>query len=336
MRICLTGGAGYIGVHILLKLIGSNHKVMVLDNFSRSVKATLDKVVSIADKDFIVHEIDLCDNDKTASLLAEFRPEVVLHCAGLKSVSESVAKPTLYYTNNIFSTLSLLKAMDDCDCKKIIFSSSATVYGTPEYLPCDETHPIKPITPYGHTKAMIEQVLLDWANAMPNRTAVVLRYFNPVGAHRSGKFGEIPHGLPNNLMPLIGRVALGYAEKLSIFGDDYETHDGTGVRDYIHVEDVADAHLAAVRYSKDEIGWESFNLGTGKGFSVLEIVKAFEFASKRKIEYQVKDRRTGDIGESFADVTKALQKLNFQARFDLNEMCEDSWRWFRANRDGIS
>ena len=327
MRVCLTGGAGYIGSHILVGLLHDGHNVLVVDNFANSAPASLQTVRHLTGRSFDVLEDDICNTAALSHALITFRPDIVIHCAGLKAVGESQEQPLRYYRTNVEGSISLLEAMDQAGCQRIIFSSSATVYGTPHYLPYDEAHPVTPVNVYGRSKAMIEDIITDWAATDPARTAALLRYFNPVGAHESGEIGEDPRGIPNNLVPYIADVATGTRLELSVFGDDYETRDGTGVRDYIHVTDLADGHVAAMAFLDNHQGVETFNLGTGEGSSVLEVVAAFRRASNRSIPYAIKPRREGDIAEFFANPGKANNLLGWRADRTLDAMCADVWRW---------
>ena len=335
MRVCLTGGAGFIGSHILAELLAERHEVLVIDNFANSSPESLRRVRKITDASFDILEEDICNSRPVAAALKTFRPDCVIHCAGLKAVGESQEKPLLYHRVNVGGAMSLLEAMDAAYCSQIIFSSSATVYGTPEYLPYDEVHPVAPANVYGRTKVAVENMIADWAEAGPSRAAVNLRYFNPVGAHPSGEIGEDPMGIPNNLVPFIADVACGIRPSLSVFGDDYKTRDGTGVRDYIHIVDLAAGHLAAMRYVSRNPGVEVFNLGTGDGSSVLEVVFAFASASGRDIPYEMKPRREGDIDEFYADSAKAERMLGWRAELTLADMCGDVWRWRSKNPDGF-
>ena len=327
MRVCLTGGAGYIGSHILVPLLHDGHDVLVVDNFANSAPASLQTVRHLTGRSFEVLEDDICNAAALSHALVTFRPDIVIHCAGLKAVGESQEQPLRYYRTNVEGSISLLEAMDQAGCQRIIFSSSATVYGTPHYLPYDEAHPVTPVNVYGRTKAMIEDIITDWAATDPARAAALLRYFNPVGAHESGEIGEDPKGIPNNLVPYIADVATGTRPELSVFGDNYETRDGTGVRDYIHITDLADGHVAAMTFLEDHRGVETFNLGTGEGSSVLEVVAAFRRASNRSIPYAIKPRREGDIAEFFANPGKANNLLGWRADRTLDAMCADVWRW---------
>ena len=327
MRVCLTGGAGYIGSHILVELLTGRHDVLVVDNFENSSPKCLRHVEELTGASVDILTEDICNLDAISGALSAFRPEIVIHCAGLKAVGESQEQPLRYYRTNVQGSISLLKAMDRAACQRIIFSSSATVYGIPHYLPYDEAHPVAPVNVYGRTKAMIETIITDWAAAGSGRAAALLRYFNPVGAHESGELGEHPKGIPNNLVPYIADVAAGVRPSLSIFGDDYDTHDGTGVRDYLHVTDLAVGHVAAMAYLDGHQGVELFNLGTGRGFSVLEVVGAFRRASNQPVPTEIKPRREGDIAEFFANPAKANELLDWKAARTLDAMCADVWRW---------
>ena len=327
MRVCLTGGAGYIGSHILVGLLDDDHDVLVVDNFANSSPRCLRNVRQLAGRSFELLEEDICNQPAMSAALSTFKPDIVIHCAGLKAVAESQAQPLRYYRTNVEGSISLLEALDQSGCQRIIFSSSATVYGTPHYLPYDEAHPVAPVNVYGRTKAMIEDIITDWAATDPARAAALLRYFNPVGAHDSGEIGEDPKGIPSNLVPYIADVATGTRAALSVFGDDYDTRDGTGVRDYIHITDLADGHIAAMAYLDGHQGVEVFNLGTGEGHSVLEVVAAFRRASNQSVPYEIEPRRQGDIAEFFANPAKANELLGWQAARTLDAMCADVWRW---------
>lgn len=334
MRILVTGGAGYVGAHTLLGLLAGNHDVCIVDNFSNSTPESLKRVSQLSNRQFEVVELDIREESSLEAIIGKFKPESVMHFAGLKAVGESNTLPLKYYDHNIQGTLSLLKAMDAANCHGIVFSSSATVYGHPQYLPFDEEHPCAPINPYGRTKYFVEEILKDWAMANEKSGAVLLRYFNPVGAHSSGLIGEDPTGMPNNLMPFIAQVAVGARPYLKVFGDDYDTCDGTGLRDYIHVSDLAQAHIAAIDYVAEHPGVEAINIGTGKGATVLEMVKAFEQASGRDIPYEIVARRPGDIDASIADPAKAHKLLGWKAKKTLDDMCESSWKWQSQNPSG--
>ena len=327
MRICLTGGAGYIGSHILVGLLEDGHGVLVVDNFANSSPTCLQHIRQLTGKSFEFLEEDICNQPAISAAFSTFRPDIVIHCAGLKAVGESQEQPLRYYRTNVEGSISLLEAMDQAGCQRIIFSSSATVYGTPRYLPYDEAHPVAPANVYGRTKAMIEDIITDWAATDLARSAALLRYFNPVGAHESGEIGEDPKGIPNNLVPYIADVATGMRAELSVFGNDYDTRDGTGIRDYIHITDLADGHIAAMAFLEGHQGVETFNLGTGEGSSVLEVVTAFRRASNRPVPYEIKPRRDGDIAEFFANPLKANTRLGWRADRTLDNMCADVWRW---------
>lgn len=333
-NILVTGGAGYIGSHTCVELLIAGFNVVVVDNLINSKKESLNRVKKITGKTLAFHEIDLLDQDALNKVLNEISIDAVIHFAGLKAVGESVELPLQYYHNNLTGTLNLCRAMKAHHVKKIVFSSSATVYGDPEKVPIKEDFPVSPTNPYGRSKLMIEQILQDLVFSDEEWNIVLLRYFNPVGAHSSGIIGEDPNGLPNNLFPFITQVAVGKRPELSVFGNDYPTPDGTGVRDYIHVVDLAQAHLKALDRLKLNSGVEIFNVGTGKGYSVLEIVKAFETASGKKVPYKIVDRRPGDIATCYADPTPAKSQLEWDAKFDINDMCADAWRWQRNNPNG--
>ena len=335
MNVLLAGGAGYIGSHTCVELLEAGHSVVVADNYSNSCPEAIRRVEEITGKSVKLYEADVCDSEVVDRIFSENRIDAVIHFAGLKAVGESVAKPVMYYRNNIDSTLTLLECMKKHGIKRFIFSSSATVYGTPKEVPLVETMPTgSPTNPYGWTKLMMEQILTDTANADPEMSIVILRYFNPIGAHKSGRIGEDPNGIPNNLMPYITQVAAGRLEQLGVFGDDYPTRDGTGVRDYIHVVDLAKGHVKAIEYSENHPGTEIVNLGTGTGYSVLDIVKTFERVNGVKIPYVIKPRRPGDIAECFANAEKAEKVLGWKAQLGLDEMCFDSWNWQSQNRNG--
>lgn len=334
MRVLVTGGAGYIGSHTLLELMAQGHEVCVLDNYSNATPEVLNRVRALSNG--LVHDYigDVRDAAKLDEVMQDFQPEAVIHFAGLKAVGESQEKPLLYYDVNVSGTLALLHAMDRADCKRLIFSSSATVYGEPVYLPYDEAHPTNPTSVYGKTKLMAEQILMDWAAADPARAAVLLRYFNPVGAHASAQIGEDPKDIPNNLMPFIAQVAVGKRKALQIFGDDYDTPDGTGLRDYIHVVDLARAHVAAIAYAEQATGARPFNIGTGQSYSVRDMVAAFERACGAPIKTQQVGRREGDIAAMQADASRANAELGWKATHDLDDMTSSTWAWQSANPDG--
>jgi UDP-glucose 4-epimerase len=335
-RILVTGGAGYIGSHTVLELLEAGYDVTVVDNLSNSSEESLKRVQEITGKQVDFVKADLCDPAAVEDLFGEQNFDAVIHFAGLKAVGESVSKPLLYYRNNIDSTLVLCEVMQKHGVKKLVFSSSATVYGTPEELPLKETSRVGVgvTNPYGQTKFMIEQMLRDLAVADPSWQITVLRYFNPIGAHASGKIGEDPNGIPNNLLPFVAQVAVGKRDMVQVFGDDYDTPDGTGVRDYIHVVDLAKGHLAALEHLHD--GVETYNLGTGTGVSVLEVIKAFGEAAGKEIPYKVVERRPGDVASNYADCTKAARQLGWKAEKTLADACADSWRWQSGNPNGYS
>lgn len=333
MKVLITGGAGYIGSHTAVALLDKGHDVVVIDNLSNSSRESLNRVEEITGKKLVFHEADVRDRAALDGIFGVGDIDAVIHFAGLKAVGESVEKPLEYYKNNIDSTLVLLEAMQAHGVNRLVFSSSATVYGDP-ISPCSEDVEAGTglTNPYGRTKYFIEEILRDVSKSDESLEVTVLRYFNPIGAHPSGKIGEDPSGIPNNLMPYIAQVATGQREELSVFGDDYDTKDGTGVRDYIHVDDLAAGHVAALDNSKP--GFEVYNLGTGIGVSVLDLVKAFEEASGQKIPYKVVDRRAGDVAESYASVDKAANGLNWRTTRSLEEACADSWRWQSNNPKG--
>lgn len=335
MNVLLAGGAGYIGTHTCVELINAGHDVVIADNYSNSCPMAVQRVEEITGRKIPLYEADVCDSAEVDKIFSENKIDAVIHFAGLKAVGESCAKPVEYYRNNIDSTLTLLEAMKKHKVNNFIFSSSATVYGTPKVVPLVETMPTgSPTNPYGWTKLMMEQILSDTAKANPEMSIVLLRYFNPIGAHESGRIGEDPNGIPNNLMPYITQVAAGRLARLGVFGNDYPTHDGTGVRDYIHVVDLAKGHVKALEYSADHKGTEIFNLGTGTGYSVLDIVNAFIKVNNIDIPYDIKPRRPGDIAECYADASKAENVLGWKAEKNLEDMCRDSWHWQSQNVNG--
>ena len=337
MTILVTGGAGYIGSHTCIELLQAGYQVVVLDNLCNSCEKSLERVEEITGQKVTFYKADLLDREAVDAVFKAEKIDAVIHFAGLKAVGESVAKPLEYYHNNITGTLLLCDVMREHGVKNIIFSSSATVYGNPAFIPITEECPKGVITnPYGHTKSMLEQMLSDLHKADSEWNVILLRYFNPIGAHKSGKIGEDPKGIPNNLVPYIAQVAVGKLERLGVFGNDYDTHDGTGVRDYIHVVDLADGHVKALNKIKENCGVKIYNLGTGIGYSVLDIVKAYEKACGKEIPYVIKDRRPGDIATCYADATKAKEELGWEAKRDLLEMCEDSWRWQSNNPNGYA
>ncbi len=330
MRIAVTGGAGYIGSHTVTLLLEAGHEVLILDSFLNAERDVPDRVAAIAGRGAEIVEVDITDGPALERALAAFKPEALIHFAGLKAVGEANAMPLEYYRVNVAGSLTLFEKMQENGCSRLVFSSSATVYGDPEQVPIPENHPLRPTNPYGHSKRMIEQVVEDWGRAWDQLAAVNLRYFNPVGAHPSARIGEAPQGVPNNLMPYVAQVAAGWREELSVFGDDYDTPDGTGVRDYIHVMDLAAAHLAALGLTGKGPGVHAVNVGTGTGYSVLEMIRTFEKVSGNAVPYKVTERRTGDIATSLADPTLAADRLGWRATRDLMDMCEDAWRWQRA------
>ena len=335
-KILVTGGAGYIGSHTCVELLGAGHDVVVLDNLSNARRESLARVAELAGRSCPFVEGDVRDRAALDALFRDHRVDAVIHFAGLKAVGESVEKPLLYWDNNVCGSVTLVQAMAAAGVKTIVFSSSSTVYGDPPSVPIREDFPTGiPTNPYGRSKLVVEQVLLDVAKADPGWSIALLRYFNPVGAHESGRIGEDPRGIPNNLMPYIAQVAVGRREALSVFGNDYPTPDGTGIRDYIHVVDLAAGHLKALEKLAEGPGTRIWNLGTGRGCSVLEVVRAFEKASGRTIPYRVVPRRPGDIAESWCDTAKAGRELGWKAVRGLDEMCLDSWRWQERNPEGF-
>ena len=330
-KILITGGAGYIGSHTAVELLKNGEELVIVDNFSNSSPEVLEKIKKITGKDFKFYELDLLDEEKLDNVFKENKIEAVIHFAGLKAVGESVEKPIEYYHNNITGTLILLKTMKKYNCKKIVFSSSATVYGNPQKLPIAEDSPLSTTNPYGSTKLMIEQILQDVAVADKDFCIAILRYFNPIGAHESGLIGEVPNGIPNNIMPYIMKVAKGEYKELTIFGDDYPTKDGTGVRDYIHVVDLSKGHLKALDKIRKEAGVKIYNLGTGNGYSVLELVKNFEKVNNVKENYKIGPRRPGDIPACYADPRKAEKELGWKAEKGIEEMLKDSWNFVNKN-----
>ena len=328
MKILVTGGAGYIGSHTAVELLDAGYEIIIVDNFVNSKPQALDAIREITGKDFKFYEADLCEDDKVEQIFAE-NPDIgcVIHFAGLKAVGESVEQPMRYYRNNLLSTLVLCKAMSAHGCKKIVFSSSATVYGDPAALPIKEDFPLHTTNPYGATKLMIENILRDIFVSDPEWGIVLLRYFNPIGAHESGLIGEDPNGIPNNLMPYIAKVASGELQCLNVFGDDYPTPDGTGVRDYIHVVDLSLGHVKAVEKVMPETGVFTYNLGTGNGYSVLEIVHSFMRVTGQKVNYKIAPRRPGDIAACYADPSLAKKELGWEAKKDLDDMCRDTWNY---------
>jgi UDP-glucose 4-epimerase len=335
MAILVTGGAGYIGSHTCVELLNLGYEIVVVDNLSNSSKESLRRVEEITGKSIPFYQVDLLDKESLENVFEKNRVDSVIHFAGLKAVGESVEKPLEYYYNNITGTLNLCDIMRKYEVRDIVFSSSATVYGNPAFNPITEECPKGEITnPYGQTKSMLEQILIDLHKADPKWNVVLLRYFNPIGAHESGKIGEDPKGIPNNLLPYIAQVAVGRREFLNVYGNDYDTDDGTGVRDYIHVVDLSLGHVKAIDKLGEKKGIGIYNLGTGVGYSVLDVVKAFEAASGVNIKYEIKPRRHGDISTCYANPRKAKIELSWEAKRDLGKMCEDSWRWQSMNPNG--
>ncbi len=331
MKILVTGGCGYIGSHTCCELLDHHYEVVVVDNLSNSKREVIDKIKQITGTEVSFYEGDVRDSSLMEKIFQEHQIDAVIHFAGLKAVGESVKKPIEYYRNNLDSTLTLLEVMRTYGCKNIVFSSSATVYGSPKELPIREDFPLSTTNPYGTTKLYIENILKDLYVSDPQWNIAILRYFNPIGAHKSGLIGENPNGTPNNLMPYILKVATKEYEKVNVFGQDYDTSDGTGVRDYIHVVDLAKGHIKAIEKVLAGGGIDYYNLGTGKGYSVLELISTFERVNHVKIPYQIVDRRPGDIAACYADVTKAYEQLGWKAELGLEEMCEDSYRYIRKN-----
>ncbi len=337
MKILVTGGAGYIGTHTCVVLLEKGYDVVVVDNLCNSKKVAVDRVEELAGKKVSFYPYDVRDAEKLREVFQKEKIDAVIHFAGLKAVGESVSIPLRYYQNNLESTLTLLQVMEEFDVRNFVFSSSATVYGDPVSMPITEDFPTGATTnPYGTTKVMIERILMDYAHAKPDFNPVILRYFNPVGAHESGKLGEDPNGIPNNLAPYIAQTAVGKREKVHVFGNDYPTPDGTGVRDYIHVVDLAEGHAAALKlFEKGGCGLRVYNLGTGHGCSVLEVIAAFSKAVGKEIPYVIEGRRPGDIAACYADCSKAERELGWKAAKNLDDMCTDTWRWQRMNPNGF-
>lgn len=334
MNVLVTGGAGYIGSHTCVELLNANHDVVVVDNLSNSHSESLRRVEEITGRSVSFHQVDICDRVGLKAVFEQQSIDAVIHFAGLKAVGESVSQPLRYYHNNVYGTLTLCEVMAEAGVFNLVFSSSATVYGDPATVPIKEDFPLSATNPYGRSKLMIEDILRDLYQSDQRWNAVLLRYFNPVGAHKSGRIGEDPNGIPNNLMPYITQVAVGKLECLSVFGSDYDTPDGTGVRDYIHVVDLALGHLKALEKLADNPGAMAYNLGTGQGYSVLDMVKAFEKASGVEIPYQLVDRRPGDIASCYAEPSFAAKELGWRAERGIEEMAEDSWRWQSQNPNG--
>lgn len=336
-RVLLTGGAGYVGSHSCLAFSDAGYKVSLLDNFCNSSPVVLERLEKILGYRPELHEADIRDEQAVQGVLEATRPDAVVHFAGLKAVGESVEQPLHYYDNNVSGTLSLLRAMQTCGVKQLVFSSSATVYGDPASVPITESFPRSATNPYGRSKLIVEDMLMDLAASDPSWKIALLRYFNPVGAHESGLIGENPSGIPNNLMPFVAQVAVGRRQKLSVFGGDYPTRDGTGVRDYIHVVDLAQGHVCALAALEERESAKPLivNLGTGTGYSVLELVKAFEAASGKDVPYEIVARRPGDIAECYADPSSARELLGWEAHYGVERMCEDAWRWQSQNPKGF-
>lgn len=334
MKVLVTGGAGYIGSHTVVELLSANYEVVIIDNLVNSNVESLNRIKKITNKQFDFYQADIKDTNVLDEIFTKHKIDAVIHFAALKAVGESVKHPDMYYENNVSGSLTLFQTMAKHNVKKVVFSSSATVYGDPHTTPIMEDFPLSATNPYGWTKLMTEQILSDMYRADNSWSIGLLRYFNPVGAHESGLIGEDPNGTPNNLMPYITQVAVGKLKELSVFGNDYPTHDGTGVRDYIHVVDLAKGHLKALEYLADKNELLTVNLGTGTGYSVLDVVKAFAKASNRDIPYTIKLRRSGDVAKCFADPQKALKLLGWKTEFDLDKMCQDSWNWQSKNPNG--
>ena len=335
MSILITGGAGFIGSHTAVEFLNAGYDIVVADNYYNSSPKALDRIKEITGKDFRAYEVDLCDKEALEKVFIE-NPDIdsAIHFAGLKAVGESVQKPGMYYYNNLVSTLNLVELLAKYDAKRIVFSSSATVYGNPKTVPIREDFPLSTTNPYGETKLMIERILKDVWVSDNDWSVSILRYFNPIGAHKSGLIGENPKGIPNNLLPYVAKVAAGQLPYLSVFGNDYDTKDGTGVRDYIHVVDLAKAHLKALERAEKVTGVEHFNVGTGTGYSVLEIVKAYEKATGLTVNYKIVDRRPGDIATCYADPKKAYEVLGWHAENDIDDMCRDLANWMKKNPNG--
>ncbi len=332
MNILVTGGLGYIGSHTSVELLDAGHTIVVIDNLYNSKLEVADRIKEITRKDFAFHQGDLCDKEFVRRVFQAHSIDAVIHFAAYKAVGESVSKPLLYYHNNLLSTITLCEVMQEFNCKKLVFSSSATVYGNPASVPIREDFPRSATNPYGSTKLMIEQILADVHVSDPSWSIALLRYFNPIGAHKSGLIGENPNDIPNNLMPYIAKVATGELPVLHIYGNDYATKDGTGVRDYIHVVDLSIGHLLALDKIMKQSGVEAYNLGTGNGYSVLELHHTFEEATKQVIPFQIDERRPGDIPICYADPAKAQKELGFQAQFGVEEMCKDTWHFIQAEQ----
>lgn len=335
MSILITGGCGYIGSHTCVELLTAGHDIVVLDNLYNADKEALSRVRELSGKDFPFYECDIRDADGLRQIFKNHTIDTVIHFAGLKAVGESVAKPLTYFDNNVSGTVTLCQVMNEFGCKRMVFSSSATVYGMDNPSPLDETMPVGAVTnPYGRTKFMIECILQDLCASDNDWSVVLLRYFNPIGAHESGRIGENPNGIPNNLMPYVSQVAVGKLKQLSVFGDDYDTPDGTGVRDYIHVVDLARGHVCAVNYAREHTGAQAVNLGTGTGYSVLDLVNTFQKVNNIDVPYTIVPRRAGDVATCFSNPSKAKTLLGWEAQFGLEDMCRDTWRWQSQNPQG--
>lgn len=334
MAVLLTGGAGYIGSHTCVELLAAGYDAVIIDNFSNSSEKVLERIREISGRSVVCYNADVCDESALRRVFSENKIDCVVHFAGLKAVGDSVKYPLEYYQNNLCATMTLLKVMNEFGVERIVFSSSATVYGVPKSTPIREDADRWCTNPYGWTKYMSEQIISDTAKADGNMSAVLLRYFNPIGAHESGRIGEDPTGIPNNLLPYITQVAVGRREHLNVFGNDYNTHDGTGVRDYLHVVDLAKGHIRAIEYAQKNTGVIAVNLGTGNGFSVLDIVKAFERATGIRIPYKIAPRRPGDIDACYADASLALEKLGWKAELSIDDMCRSAWNWQKNNPNG--
>lgn len=334
MKVLITGGAGFIGSHTCVQMLAANHDIVVIDNLSNSSEESLNRVRKISGKDFPFHPIDIRNKSELQQIFKQYQFDAVIHFAGLKAVGESVEKPILYYDNNVLGSIILFEVMAEAGVKKIVFSSSATVYGDPASVPIKEDFPLQATNPYGQTKLVIENILRDIQVSDSSWSIGILRYFNPIGAHESGMIGEDPNGIPNNLLPYVAQVAVGRLAKLRVFGNDYATHDGTGVRDYIHVTDLANGHVAALDYLFKNQGLVTVNLGTGVGYSVLDVVNAFSAASGREIPYEFLARRAGDVAVNYAEPNYALKLLGWKTQFNLEKMCIDTWNWQKNNPNG--